>query len=267
MTRNTHTYSRLNVSRAAYTEIAKLLKDADYQHAFIEKNDGTVDINMHGIGLAIAPGEPSSHEAVGMNSDQQALLVDYFTRMLQKAGIVDPNASGLSGPELCLMAEDFLSDKFIFKKPFCIVMHWPIDTEIADVADSVRMHNNILGVPVVNVPQGVQVTAMGDYSGSISVGGTTVAASFQTKDELYEWLGQNESDATLDEPPSTGTIVIPVNDIEEMEQTEGITVLRRHPAGHTDIQITFDIMITEKALAQIDGKWGRWVWSVQKQQG
>jgi hypothetical protein len=45
--RQTHTYAELEVSKAAYDEIAVLLRRAGYNHVFME--DGTID--MHGIGL------------------------------------------------------------------------------------------------------------------------------------------------------------------------------------------------------------------------
>jgi len=44
----THTYAVLEVSAAAYDEIAEKLREADYGHAFDEE-EGAID--MHGIGL------------------------------------------------------------------------------------------------------------------------------------------------------------------------------------------------------------------------
>lgn len=46
----THTYAELAVSDAVYDEIEKLLKMAEYDHAFI---DGAID--MHGIALVRMP--------------------------------------------------------------------------------------------------------------------------------------------------------------------------------------------------------------------
>lgn len=46
----THTYVELEVSQAAYDEVARKLKEAGYTHTFME--DGTID--MHGIGLVCA---------------------------------------------------------------------------------------------------------------------------------------------------------------------------------------------------------------------
>jgi hypothetical protein len=45
--RTTHTYVELELSPAAYDEIAGKLKAADYGHAFMD--DGAID--MHGIGV------------------------------------------------------------------------------------------------------------------------------------------------------------------------------------------------------------------------
>ncbi len=46
----THTYAILEISRAAYEEIAAKLEAAGYQHAFHE-NDGEAVIDMHGIAV------------------------------------------------------------------------------------------------------------------------------------------------------------------------------------------------------------------------
>ena len=57
----THTYALLEVSAAAYEEIAKKLREAGYDHAFNAEGE----IDMHGIGLSRAaateaegPGSP-----------------------------------------------------------------------------------------------------------------------------------------------------------------------------------------------------------------
>lgn len=52
--RTTHTFAELAISARAWDEIAGLLRDAGYQHAFqIEVREGRPDetIDMHGIGL------------------------------------------------------------------------------------------------------------------------------------------------------------------------------------------------------------------------
>lgn len=46
----THTLAKLEISAAAFDEIAAKLREAAYDHAFV---DGAID--MHGIGLARAP--------------------------------------------------------------------------------------------------------------------------------------------------------------------------------------------------------------------
>ncbi len=54
----THTFAELEVSAATYDEIAAQLREADYQHAFIEHVDGrdaAPVIDMHGIGLVRKP--------------------------------------------------------------------------------------------------------------------------------------------------------------------------------------------------------------------
>jgi hypothetical protein len=48
----THTFSILEVSKTTYEEIEKKLKDAGYDHAFIE-DDRKIVIDMHGIALKI----------------------------------------------------------------------------------------------------------------------------------------------------------------------------------------------------------------------
>jgi hypothetical protein len=47
MARSTHTYVELEISRAAFDEIAAKLKAADYGHAFIDP----ATIDMHGIAV------------------------------------------------------------------------------------------------------------------------------------------------------------------------------------------------------------------------
>lgn len=46
---STHTYAVLDLSKAAYDEIAEKLRAAGYDHAFMD--NGVID--MHGIGVAI----------------------------------------------------------------------------------------------------------------------------------------------------------------------------------------------------------------------
>lgn len=55
--RQTYTYAELEVSKAAYDEIAGKLRAANYDHAFMD--NGTID--MHGIGLI----NFVEHEAAG----------------------------------------------------------------------------------------------------------------------------------------------------------------------------------------------------------
>ena len=47
----TYTYAELAVSPATYQEIAERLRDAGYDHVFIEDPDLGTAIDMHGIGL------------------------------------------------------------------------------------------------------------------------------------------------------------------------------------------------------------------------
>lgn len=51
--RQTHTYAVLELTKAAYDEIASKLRDAGYTHAFGE--NGVID--MQGIGVALYEGE------------------------------------------------------------------------------------------------------------------------------------------------------------------------------------------------------------------
>lgn len=52
----THTFATLEISTSAFDEIKKKLKDAGYDHAFVEDNV----IDMHGIGLI--PASEKSNE-------------------------------------------------------------------------------------------------------------------------------------------------------------------------------------------------------------
>lgn len=51
----THTYSELAVSRSTYDEIVEKLREAGYDHAFIDDDpDHPEDtLDMHGIGLVL----------------------------------------------------------------------------------------------------------------------------------------------------------------------------------------------------------------------
>lgn len=59
--RTTHTYALLEVSKAAWDEIASKLREAGYKHAF--GDDGEID--MHGI--ALVKQEPAAAPLVGDN--------------------------------------------------------------------------------------------------------------------------------------------------------------------------------------------------------
>lgn len=53
----THTFATLEISAPAFYEIKKKLKDAGYDHVFVEDNV----IDMHGIGLIPVPKKKKSH--------------------------------------------------------------------------------------------------------------------------------------------------------------------------------------------------------------
>lgn len=57
MTRATHTYAALEVSAAAYDEIAAKLRAADYDHA-IDDEEGAIDMS----GIALVRAEPPKEE-------------------------------------------------------------------------------------------------------------------------------------------------------------------------------------------------------------
>lgn len=69
--RQTHTYAELEVSAAAYDEIASKLKAADYGHAFME--GGAID--MHGIGIT-READPSITLAVTKDITQARVLAN-----------------------------------------------------------------------------------------------------------------------------------------------------------------------------------------------
>ncbi|MCY4470769.1 MAG: hypothetical protein OXC08_18805 [Thiotrichales bacterium] len=60
MIRSTHTFVELAVSDAVYDEIASKLREAGYDHAFV---DGAID--MHGIGFVRETKEESSNGEFG----------------------------------------------------------------------------------------------------------------------------------------------------------------------------------------------------------
>lgn len=67
----THTYAELEVSAQTYTEIARKLREAGYDHAFIESGHSvSKTIDMHGIGLVVKP-EPRLLRLVGTDADDR----------------------------------------------------------------------------------------------------------------------------------------------------------------------------------------------------
>ena len=62
----THTYAILEISHAAYAEIAKALRAADYSHCFHDEG-GRIVIDMSGIALATVqlPGTVRESRAQG----------------------------------------------------------------------------------------------------------------------------------------------------------------------------------------------------------
>lgn len=64
--RQTHTYAELELSPAAYDEIAQKLRAAGYDHAFME--DGAID--MHGIGVTKADVQPPIQDAVNWAAER-----------------------------------------------------------------------------------------------------------------------------------------------------------------------------------------------------
>lgn len=47
---STHTFALLEVSQSTYDEIAAKLKDAGYEHVFIDEGE-YIALDMHGIGI------------------------------------------------------------------------------------------------------------------------------------------------------------------------------------------------------------------------
>lgn len=47
----TYTYAVLEISKAAFDEIKAKLEAANYQHQFVKADDGTIEIDMHGLAV------------------------------------------------------------------------------------------------------------------------------------------------------------------------------------------------------------------------
>ena len=91
--RQTHTYATLEVSAAAYDEIADKLKHAGYAHAFMREVGARPEqpetIDMHGIGLvrAVAYGEtPASQSAIATNHDRVVQLAHDMASYVHHSG-------------------------------------------------------------------------------------------------------------------------------------------------------------------------------------
>lgn len=63
----THTYTVLTVSREAYAEIERLLREAQYDHVFHQHHEHGTVIDMHG--MALARPEPDTLYGVGVVVD------------------------------------------------------------------------------------------------------------------------------------------------------------------------------------------------------
>jgi len=68
---STHTYATLDVSEATYVEIARKLRAAGYDHAFIDGGETSKVIDMHGIGLVTGAAKPILLRLVGTDADER----------------------------------------------------------------------------------------------------------------------------------------------------------------------------------------------------
>lgn len=66
---HTHTFAKLEVTAAAYDEIAGKLREAGYDHVFIDDA-----IDMHGIGLTRMPETASEREKFPLSLEERADL-------------------------------------------------------------------------------------------------------------------------------------------------------------------------------------------------
>lgn len=78
----THTFVELGVSQPVFAEIARKLKDAGYDHAFV---DGAID--MHGVGLTVEPPKVPERTA------KPLLCLDFD-------GVIHSYASGWKGADV-----------------------------------------------------------------------------------------------------------------------------------------------------------------------
>ena len=106
----THTYAELAVSEAAYAEVAGKLRDAGYDHAFLE--DGVID--MQGIG--VTKSEPrlrsSRHTRINFAQDDCLARCYKLHRSLERAfslmsGILAQPAHSASEEEARLAEREF----------------------------------------------------------------------------------------------------------------------------------------------------------------
>lgn len=81
--RTTHTFAVLELSAAAYAEIAVKLRDVEYGHAFIEQDERTV-IDMHGIAVAKEKAEDCEPWWDGHASRRRRLHVRFVISVQEK---------------------------------------------------------------------------------------------------------------------------------------------------------------------------------------
>lgn len=69
----THTYAVLDVSPDVFQEIRNKLERAGYGHTFIDRADGGLEIDMHGIALAVDPAVLKAAQPVTIDSVAETL--------------------------------------------------------------------------------------------------------------------------------------------------------------------------------------------------
>lgn len=110
--RQTHTFAVLDLSKEAFAEIRHKLKQAGYEHAFIEQ-DGRLVIDMHGIAVAQDEDEAGLRNSLLLASVKAAAQkVDSALRELRLDSSVVLTGHGYYAAELVQAKSGLSADDF-----------------------------------------------------------------------------------------------------------------------------------------------------------
>lgn len=99
MTRQTHTFARLEIPRKAFKEIKAKLTEAGYSHLFVD--DNTID--MTGIGISPKPPKPRKPKPRILTGKELRYAADNGLQVHYVEEYHDPHCVGMNYNGVCVM--------------------------------------------------------------------------------------------------------------------------------------------------------------------